>query len=148
VSFHILHFRLNVLLTLFVIPSLHSLFPVSPIQCTISSALLLLHHHRSSFPTPAVPPLLLLSMFSIAARYKSEPAEPLPLNEGDMWNAGDDYLEGAKQILSEFFFFGLFLPFCFPMLLCVLYLTRQALCTSRWPAAFICSLVRLADHAA
>ncbi|KAF8512680.1 fungal-specific transcription factor domain-containing protein [Hysterangium stoloniferum] len=55
----------------------------------------------STFPAPTVSPLLLLSMFAIAARYKSEPAEPLPLNEGDMWNAGDGYLEGARRILNQ-----------------------------------------------
>ena len=42
-------------------------------------------------------------MFAIAARYKTEPEVPLPLNEGDMWNAGDEYLEDAKKILSWLF---------------------------------------------
>lgn len=41
-------------------------------------------------------------MFAIAARYKTEPEDPLPLNEGDMWNAGDEYLEDAKNLLSRF----------------------------------------------
>lgn len=41
-------------------------------------------------------------MFAIAARYKTEPEDPLPLNEGDMWNAGDEYLEDAKNLLSKF----------------------------------------------
>lgn len=43
-------------------------------------------------------------MFAIAARYRTEPEVPLPLNEGDMWNAGDEYLEDAKILLSKTIF--------------------------------------------
>ncbi|GJJ14593.1 hypothetical protein Clacol_008859 [Clathrus columnatus] len=51
--------------------------------------------------TNNIPNLLLLAMFAIAARYKTEPEVPLPLNEGDMWNAGDEYLEDAKKLLNS-----------------------------------------------
>jgi hypothetical protein len=47
-----------------------------------------------------VPTLLLLAMFAVAARYRATPEAPIPANEGFMWNAGDDYLEDAKRILS------------------------------------------------
>lgn len=59
--------------------------------------------HRSK-NTNNVPNLLLLAMFAIAARYRTEPEVPLPLNEGDMWNAGDEYLEDAKILLSKTIF--------------------------------------------
>ncbi|KIJ37097.1 hypothetical protein M422DRAFT_33953, partial [Sphaerobolus stellatus SS14] len=58
----------------------------------------------SSPPLPGecrVPTLLLLAMFAIAARYKHEPLDPVPKSEAEMWNAGDEYLEGAKRILSK-----------------------------------------------
>ncbi|KAF8523917.1 fungal-specific transcription factor domain-containing protein [Hysterangium stoloniferum] len=44
-----------------------------------------------------VPRLLLLSMFTIAARYSD--LEPLP-QQGTMWEAGCDYLDQAKLILN------------------------------------------------
>ena len=49
-----------------------------------------------------IPKLLLLAMFAVAARYRAAEA-PLPPSNGDMWNAGDDYLEDAKRILSKCF---------------------------------------------
>ena len=45
--------------------------------------------------------LLLLSMFSVAARYGPTTDVPLPMSEGDMWSAGDQYFEHAKRILRE-----------------------------------------------
>ncbi|KAF9012001.1 fungal-specific transcription factor domain-containing protein [Cyathus striatus] len=45
-----------------------------------------------------VPTLLLLVMFSLAARY-DETALPSP-TDGSMWAAGDDYLDSAKVILD------------------------------------------------
>ena len=44
--------------------------------------------------------LLLLSMFAITARF-SEQEMPVPTN-GKMWEAGRNYQESAKNILSEF----------------------------------------------
>jgi len=49
-----------------------------------------------------VPTLLLLSMFAIAARYRPTSDTPLPSTDGDMWGAGDEYLEHAKRMLSAF----------------------------------------------
>ncbi|KAL6306894.1 fungal-specific transcription factor domain-containing protein [Sparassis latifolia] len=47
------------------------------------------------------PTLLLLAMFSIAARYSARTgAEVPPPQEGSMWTAGDSYLEDAKVILD------------------------------------------------
>ncbi|TDL20640.1 hypothetical protein BD410DRAFT_362130 [Rickenella mellea] len=46
-----------------------------------------------------IPSLLLLTMFAISARYSSSDA-PLP-PEGQMWPAGDTYLEAAKIILDR-----------------------------------------------
>ncbi|KAF8585649.1 hypothetical protein K439DRAFT_1409792 [Ramaria rubella] len=46
-----------------------------------------------------VPTLLLLAMYAIAARYTT--TAPLPPSEGDMWNAGDEYLDDAKRILNQ-----------------------------------------------
>jgi Fungal specific transcription factor domain len=45
-----------------------------------------------------VPTVLLLAMFSIAARYSS--STPLP-PQGVMWPAGDIYLESAKMIMGS-----------------------------------------------
>ena len=54
-------------------------------------------HSQLKLPNK-VPRLLLLSMFTIAARYSgSQPQVP----EGNMWEAGCDFLETAKMILSE-----------------------------------------------
>ncbi|KZT01624.1 uncharacterized protein LAESUDRAFT_663600 [Laetiporus sulphureus 93-53] len=49
-----------------------------------------------------VPTLLLLAMFSIAARYSSETSrdEPPP-QDGSIWTAGENYLEDAKVILDS-----------------------------------------------
>ena len=54
-------------------------------------------HRRGRVPT-----VLLLAMFSIAARYSSQTSseDPLP-QEGSMWAAGDKYLEDAKVILDS-----------------------------------------------
>lgn len=49
-------------------------------------------------PSQEVTPLLLLSMFSIAARYTEE-TMPKP-QDGEMWEAGYDYLEKARQLLG------------------------------------------------
>ena len=46
-----------------------------------------------------IPTLLLLSMFSIAARYCTVAAPP-PV-QGAMWTAGDDFMEDAKVILDS-----------------------------------------------
>ncbi|KAI0824538.1 fungal-specific transcription factor domain-containing protein [Trametes gibbosa] len=49
-----------------------------------------------------VPTLLLLAMFSLAARYSSQTAEvPPPEDDGAMWTAGDGYMEDAKVILDR-----------------------------------------------
>ncbi|KAI0943292.1 hypothetical protein AcW1_002495 [Taiwanofungus camphoratus] len=49
-----------------------------------------------------VPTLLLLAMFSIAARYSYRTSERVPPpEEGSMWAAGDSYLEDAKVILDS-----------------------------------------------
>lgn len=47
-----------------------------------------------------IPTLLLLAMFAISARYTSEEEEELPPS-GQMWPAGDTFLEGAKIILDR-----------------------------------------------
>ncbi|TBU22427.1 fungal-specific transcription factor domain-containing protein [Dichomitus squalens] len=47
-----------------------------------------------------VPTLLLLAMFSLAARYSSRTAAPPP-EDGSMWTAGDEYMEDAKVILDR-----------------------------------------------
>lgn len=45
--------------------------------------------------------LLLLAMFSVAARYSDHTAMPKPpLDSSIMWGAGDDYLDQAKVILD------------------------------------------------
>ncbi|EJU01612.1 hypothetical protein DACRYDRAFT_100452 [Dacryopinax primogenitus] len=46
-----------------------------------------------------IPTLLLLAMFTVAARYTTTDT-PLPI-DGKMWNAGDKYLTAAKLILNE-----------------------------------------------
>ena len=46
-----------------------------------------------------IPTLLLLAMFSVAARYSSSGAPPP--EPGQMWTAGDSYMEDAKTILDS-----------------------------------------------
>lgn len=46
-----------------------------------------------------IPTLLLLAMFSVAARYSSSGAPPP--EPGQMWTAGDSYMEDAKAILDS-----------------------------------------------
>ncbi|KAH9915218.1 fungal-specific transcription factor domain-containing protein [Fomitopsis serialis] len=54
-------------------------------------------HRRGRVPT-----VLLLAMFSIAARYSAQTGnDVLPPQEGSMWAAGDRYLEEAKVILDS-----------------------------------------------
>lgn len=49
-----------------------------------------------------VPTVLLLAMFSIAARYSAQTSSDVPPpQEGSMWAAGDKYLEDAKVILDS-----------------------------------------------
>ncbi|KAI0080455.1 hypothetical protein K474DRAFT_1637713 [Panus rudis PR-1116 ss-1] len=49
-----------------------------------------------------IPTILLLAMFSIAARYSSTTSDNIPPpEEGSMWAAGDAYLEDAKAILDS-----------------------------------------------
>jgi hypothetical protein len=48
-----------------------------------------------------VPTLLLLAMFSIAARYAEDPGSPRPSDSSLMWEAGDSYLDHAKAILDS-----------------------------------------------
>ncbi|TFY71776.1 hypothetical protein EVG20_g1228 [Dentipellis fragilis] len=51
---------------------------------------------------PYIPPLLLLVMFSIAARYTTRSdTEVPPPPEGEMWPAGDSYLDKAKILLNR-----------------------------------------------
>ncbi|KAG6848569.1 hypothetical protein H0H93_015837, partial [Arthromyces matolae] len=45
-----------------------------------------------------VPPLLLFAMFALAARYINDGAKPL--DSSTMWEAGDEYLEHAKDALN------------------------------------------------
>ncbi len=40
-------------------------------------------------------------MFSIAARYSSDPAKPPPTDRSMMWEAGDDYLDQAKRHMES-----------------------------------------------
>ena len=49
-------------------------------------------------PTQEVTPLLLLSMFAVAARY-TEDIMPKP-QDGKMWEAGYDFLEKARVLLG------------------------------------------------
>ncbi|KAG9313734.1 hypothetical protein JVU11DRAFT_6088 [Chiua virens] len=72
-------------------------------------------HGNSPAPLPRkrrhIPPLLLLSMFSIAARYSpssspppsrgSTPVSPHPPQPTPMWTAGDDFLLLAKNLLDN-----------------------------------------------
>ncbi|TFY61678.1 hypothetical protein EVJ58_g4373 [Rhodofomes roseus] len=54
-------------------------------------------HRRGRVPT-----VLLLAMFSIAARYSAQTGGDVPPpQEGSMWAAGDRYLEDAKVILDS-----------------------------------------------
>ena len=54
-------------------------------------------HRRGRVPT-----VLLLAMFSIAARYSAQTGSDVPPpQEGSMWAAGDRYLEDAKVILDS-----------------------------------------------
>ncbi|OBZ66363.1 Nitrogen assimilation transcription factor nit-4 [Grifola frondosa] len=49
-----------------------------------------------------VPTLLLLVMFSIAARYSARTSADVPLpKDNSMWSAGDSYMEDAKVILDS-----------------------------------------------
>ena len=48
-----------------------------------------------------VPTLLLLAMFSLAARYSARTADVPPPDDGSMWSAGDEYMEDAKVILDR-----------------------------------------------
>ncbi|KAI8972440.1 fungal-specific transcription factor domain-containing protein [Trametes punicea] len=48
-----------------------------------------------------VPTLLLLAMFSLAARYSPRTADMPPPDDGTMWTAGDEYMEDAKVILDR-----------------------------------------------
>ena len=58
--------------------------------------------HGGSPKRGRIPALLLLAMFSIAARYSSaSSSEVPPPEEGSMWAAGDSYLEDAKVILDS-----------------------------------------------
>ncbi|EAU83952.2 hypothetical protein CC1G_09834 [Coprinopsis cinerea okayama7 len=52
------------------------------------------HRRRQRVPT-----LLLLTMFSLAARY--DETTPLPPDPSLMWSAGDEYLDKAKLILDK-----------------------------------------------
>jgi hypothetical protein len=47
---------------------------------------------------PHISNLLLLSMFAIAARY--DQAELPPLDPGNLWEAGLDYMVQAREVLS------------------------------------------------
>ncbi|RXW19674.1 hypothetical protein EST38_g6187 [Candolleomyces aberdarensis] len=48
-----------------------------------------------------IPALLLLTMFSIAARYDKTASVPPPTDPSVMWSAGDEYLDLAKVILDQ-----------------------------------------------
>ena len=48
-----------------------------------------------------MPTLLLLAMFSLAARFSSRTADVPPPDDGAMWPAGDEYMEDAKVILDR-----------------------------------------------
>jgi hypothetical protein len=50
-------------------------------------------------PSQNISKLLLLSMFAIAARYADTEIPPPP--NGKMWEAGCEYLDDAREILSE-----------------------------------------------
>ncbi|KAF8874834.1 fungal-specific transcription factor domain-containing protein, partial [Infundibulicybe gibba] len=47
-----------------------------------------------------VPTLLLLAMYALAARYADNTSNPPPTDGSMMWEAGDDYLNSAKNILD------------------------------------------------
>ncbi|KAI0267274.1 fungal-specific transcription factor domain-containing protein [Gloeopeniophorella convolvens] len=49
----------------------------------------------------SISPLLLLSMFSVAARYTAAEDDDRPPSESEMWPAGDVYLEEAKRLLNS-----------------------------------------------
>ncbi|CAL1709508.1 unnamed protein product [Somion occarium] len=67
----------------------------SPTVATNSKADSEKHHKR-------IPTMLLLAMFSIAARYSSTTSADIPPpEEGSMWAAGDSYLEDAKANLDS-----------------------------------------------
>ena len=49
-----------------------------------------------------ISPLLLLAMFAIGARYAAFGKSDTPIPpEGEMWTAGDQYLEDAKVVLDR-----------------------------------------------
>ncbi|KAF9567781.1 hypothetical protein CPC08DRAFT_739993 [Agrocybe pediades] len=52
-------------------------------------------------PTQEVTRLLLFSMFAVAARFTDEDQAELP--DGKMWDAGCDYLDRARDILTKIF---------------------------------------------
>lgn len=53
----------------------------------------------SAKPAQGVSKLLLLSMFTIAARYLEDDQVP---NSGKMWESGCNYLADAQKLLSKF----------------------------------------------
>jgi len=57
--------------------------------------------HSTPRPEPSqeISPVLLLSMFAIAARFKDD--EEPPSRDGKMWEAGSQYLESARKILNS-----------------------------------------------
>lgn len=50
-------------------------------------------------PSQEVTPLLLFSIFTITARFCADAVPPPP--KGKMWDAGCDYLDSARAILSQ-----------------------------------------------
>ncbi|KAG9046224.1 hypothetical protein FS837_004856 [Tulasnella sp. UAMH 9824] len=56
-------------------------------------------HPSYSQTLTRIPNFLLLAMFSVAARYSND--TPLP-PDGEMWQAGDDYFDRARELLVTF----------------------------------------------
>ncbi|KIJ57338.1 hypothetical protein M422DRAFT_23378 [Sphaerobolus stellatus SS14] len=74
-------------------------FAASPSPSTSPSSTTSAANQSAQNHTHRIPRLLLLSMFTIAARYSDFKLEPPPA-KGTMWEAGCEYLDQAKLILN------------------------------------------------
>lgn len=87
--------------------------PIFPVMCQSSSSRSrhVAHGSSNEFDSPSplqfgrsrphISPLLLLAMFSVAARYTSTHDNDRPPSESTMWPAGDAYLAEAKRLLDS-----------------------------------------------
>ena len=75
-----------------------SVLPLVKLETKCHEAHMIFSFSGSSTERPHISNLLLLSMFAIAARY--DQAELPPLDPGNLWEAGLDYMVQAREVLS------------------------------------------------